>query len=741
MSKQLSLEIIKQLPKAELHCHLDGFLRPQTVIDLAKEQNVTLPTTNIEELTHLMTAPMDCPDLPTYLQCFDIVNLVMQEPYAITRIFFEACQDAVEDGISYIELRFAPALHTKNGYSYSQILEAAIEGCILAEEKLPITCRIICCAMRQMSPEINAEIADICWRYRHRYVVGFDLAGPEYGFPPQKHVKAFRTIRSKSLSVTIHAGEAFGAKSVEYALNCAAQRIGHGTRIVEDQRVLDEVIDRRVTLESCVSSNVQTKAVQKIEDHPIKKLFDLGVRIVPCTDNPTVSGVTLSGEYHLLQEKFGFTVAELLKMMDFGFRAAFVPESIKKRLRISAFVKAIKVLTENNIDISDVIANASYYAKLGLTVPPKFSPPIQNPPLTLALLQQMPKCDLDCRFLGSVPLTLLYKFYQELTDDERDNENIPVFNSYEDLSKYILNEKEEAFHIKGKELALHLLQKEQNIREAVHAICYEAFVDKVVYMEFTCCPLLHTKYHKPEEVLEFICDECNKFNETHEIKVKVVLNANLARLSPLDTQKIAELCVSFKEKGVIAFTTTTGEIEEDAMKYYESTFDYLQQNFVPITIFAGENTASSVTCALYRGHARRISGGFKVVKSENLLNDVTSHNISILVNGSSQRMENAITGWNKSPSRFLFDFGVRLAFCSIHHTFTNMTRSQQLFNLAQTSGFDALNIMTIIDNSFASINMHYKITNEYQKMFWNESLRILKENGFKNTMNCSYFQE
>lgn len=745
MSIHLPLEIIRQLPKAELHCHLDGFVRPQTVIDLANEQHVQLPTTDIEELKHLMTAPMDCPDLPTYLQCFDIVNLVMQQPYAITRIFYEACEDAVADGISYIELRFAPALHTKNGYSYSQILEAAIEGCILAEEKLPITPRIICCAMRQMSPEVNAEIADICWRYRHRNVVGFDLAGPEYGFPPQKHVKAFRTIRSNSISVTIHAGEAFGAKSVELALKCSCQRIGHGTRIVEDQRVLDEVIDRRIALECCVSSNVQTKAVKKLEDHPIKKLYDLGVRVVPCTDNPTVSGVTLSGEYYLLQETFNFTLPQLMKMMDFGFRAAFVSPSLKKRLRVEAFVQAIKVLQKNNIDISGLVKNADYYAKLGLTVPPKFSPPTENPPLTLALLQQMPKCDLDCRFIGSVPLPLLWTFYQELPEKERIDrydQHLPKFESFEDMQNYILKEDEKNLNMKGKTLCLALLQSERNIREGLNAVLYEAFVDKVVYLELTCCPLLHTKELTAEQVLDIICDVCNKFceNKKNQITVKVVLNANILALTPIEVQKVAELCVAYKDKGVIGFMTTTGEIDEDAMKYFESTFDYLQNNFVPVSIFAGEKVPNSVTCALNRGHARRISGGFKIAQNESLLNDVTSHNNSILVN-SSRRMDSAVSGWVKSPSRFFFDFGVRIAFCSIHNTFQNTTRSDQLFRLAQSSGFDALGVLKIIDNTFASIFMHYKAANAYQKMFWNESLKILKENGFKNMMDYTFFKE
>ena len=464
--KRLTLDIIRQLPKADLHCHLDGFCRPETIWELAQEQGVDLGITSVDELRKQMTVPMDCPDLVTYLKCFDIVLKVMQHPYAITRIFYEACEDAVKDGVFYLELRFAPALHTQNGHSYSQILEAAIQGCMLAMERLDITARIICCAMRHHDPEVNSEIAEICWRYRHRYVVGFDLAGPEMGFPPHKHVNAFHTIRLRGLSVTIHAGEAYGAASVKSALDCSTQRIGHGTRIVEDENVLNEVNDRRIPLECCVSSNVQTKAVKTLDEHPIKKLFDLGLRTVPCTDNPTVSGVTLSGEYSMLQEKFGFTVPDIMKMIDYGFRAAFVSEGMKKRLRVEAFVRAMKVLQDNNIDISDLEAN--YYARLGVTVPPKFVPPTEEPPLTLALLQQMPKCDIDCRFIGSVPFTLLFKFYTDLPNDKR--ATLPQFKSAQELMQFCLDEKQGGFHKDARKLCIALLQTETNLRESLRAI-------------------------------------------------------------------------------------------------------------------------------------------------------------------------------------------------------------------------------------------------------------------------------
>ena len=733
--KRLTLDIIRQLPKADLHCHLDGFCRPETVWELAQEQGVDLGIAGVDDLRKQMTVPMDCPDLVTYLKCFDIVLKVMQQPYAITRIFYEACEDAVKDGVFYLELRFAPAVHTQNGHSYSQILEAAIQGCMLAMERLDITARIICCAMRHHDPEVNSEIAEICWRYRYRYVVGFDLAGPEMGFPPHKHVNAFRTIRMRGLSVTIHAGEAYGASSVKSALDCSTQRIGHGTRIVEDENVLNEVNDRRIPLECCVSSNVQTKAVKTLDEHPIKKLFDLGLRTVPCTDNPTVSGVTLSGEYFMLQEKFGFTVPDIMKMIDYGFRAAFVSEGMKKRLRVEAFVRAMKVLQDNNIDISGLEAN--YYAKLGVTVPPKFVPPTEEPPLTLALLQQMPKCDIDCRFIGSVPFTLLFKFYTDLPKDKR--ATLPQFKSAQELMQFCLDEKQGGFHKDARKLCIALLQKETNLRESLRAIVNDAFVDNVIYLELSVCPLLHTKAGlTPKQVVEILIDEIRKVDEKHHIEINLVLYANIAELNPLDVHRIAELCVEFKGKGVIGFATTKKEITAEEMRFYEDTFEFLRNNFVPVTIFAGETNSESVPCALVRGNARRISGGFKIAQSESLLNDVTSHNTTVQIS-LTRRMEGAVSGWTRSPVRFFFDFGVRIAFCSLHHAFNNMTRSQQLYELAEQSGFDALSLLTIIDNTFASVLVPYKRSNEYQKRFWQESIEILRENGFKRTMNYTYF--
>lgn len=174
------------------------------------------------------------------------------------------------------------------------------------------------------------------------------------------------------------------------------------------------------------------------------------------------------------------------------------------------------------------------------------------------------------------------------------------------------------------------------------------------------------------------------------------------------------------------------------MRYFEQTFEFLRAHFVPVTVFAGETKPESVSCALIRGHARRISGAFQVTDSAALLHDVTAHGVAVLC-ALSRRMGIAVSGWKKSPVRFFVDFGVRVAFCSIHHTLQNMTRSQQLFAMAEQSGFDAFTLIDLMMNTFGAALLPYKVTVEYRRMLWQKSNAILKEHGFSTTMNYAYF--
>jgi adenosine deaminase len=292
-----------------------------------------------------------------------------------------------------------------------------------------------------------------------------------------------------------------------------------------------------------------------------------------------------------------------------------------------------------------------------------------------------------------------------------------------------------------KNLTIALLQTEENLRQAVHALLYEAFADNIVYLELTVCPLSHTRGGlSMEAALNCVLDEIAKFRAAHEIRVAIVINANIEKLGPLDVHRLAQLAVAYQGRGVVGFATTTAEIGVAQMRFFEATFDYLSESFVPVTIFAGETDTESVPCALVRGHARRISGGFKITKSESVLSDVTSHNTAVLIS-QAPRAQTPLRGWKRSLVRYFTDFGVKLAFCSVHHSFADMTRSQQLFVLGEEAGFDALGVLRLIDRTFAAALMPYKDRCVFAERFWKISREVLTDFGFPHVMNCTYFPE
>jgi adenosine deaminase len=218
----------------------------------------------------------------------------------------------------------------------------------------------------------------------------------------------------------------------------------------------------------------------------------------------------------------------------------------------------------------------------------------------------------------------------------------------------------------------------------------------------------------------------------------IVINANVEKLSPLDVEKLAELTVAYRGRGVIGFATTSAEIKVAQMRYFERTFAYLKENFIPVTIFAGETDAETVPSALVRGHARRIAGAFAITKSESLLNDVTSHNTVVLISLGVSAPD-AVQGWKRSLVRLFSDFGVKLGFCSIHQVFAGMSRSKQLFTLAEQAGFDALVFLQFLDRTFASAFAPYHERLELLHDFWAKSRELLAEHGFPAKRDYTYF--
>ncbi len=333
MSKKITKELIKSLPKAELHCHLDGSMRVGTILDLAKQNNIELPFTDSKKLKKYLEAGNDCESLVDYLKAFSVTLSVLQTKESLTRATYELAEDAAEENVRYLEIRFSPILHLENGLKLVDTIEAVSEGVKLAEKDFAIKLGIIVCGIRHIDPEKSLLLAELSVAFKNRGVVGFDLAGAEENFPAKDHKDAFYLIINNNINTTVHAGEAYGPESIHQAIHyVSANRIGHGTKLKEDGDLLNYVNDHRIPLEMCITSNVQTKAVESFENHPFRFYFDYGLRVTLNTDNRLISGITLTDEYWLLVEKYGFTIEELRVVILNGFNSSFLSLHEKNEL-------------------------------------------------------------------------------------------------------------------------------------------------------------------------------------------------------------------------------------------------------------------------------------------------------------------------------------------------------------------------------------------------------------------------
>ena len=313
----------------ELHVHLDGSLRPETVWELAAEQGISLPAKTAEELKVMMQAPVPCRSLEEYLSRFAVSKVCLQSEEALERVAFELAEDMAADGVTCGEIRFAPQLSTDLGLSQEKVTEAVIRGVRRGMEVYPgITLGLLLCCMRGDDKEMdrrNRETLELAAELQDGGIVcGVDLAGAEAAYDTGLFRNLFREADRLGLKRTIHAGEAAGPDSVRKALELGAMRIGHGISAAEDEQLMRELAERKIPLEVCVTSNVQTKGVPSLKDHPIRKLFDAGVRVTINTDNRTVSDTTLTEEIRLVRETFHFQDEELKKMEEYAAQAAFV---------------------------------------------------------------------------------------------------------------------------------------------------------------------------------------------------------------------------------------------------------------------------------------------------------------------------------------------------------------------------------------------------------------------------------
>lgn len=352
-------EVIKAVPKVLLHDHLDGGLRPATVVELARDAGHTLPADDEESLARWFTDSADSGSLERYLETFDHTVAVMQRADHLTRVARECVEDLAADGVVYAEVRYAPEQHLGAGLTLEEVVRAVQdgfdEGMAATSSGKPIVVRQLLTAMRHQAR--SREIAELAVRHRDDGVVGFDIAGAEAGYPPTRHLDAFEYLQRENAHFTIHAGEAFGLPSIWQAIQwCGADRLGHGVRIIDDievdgpdvrlGRLAQYVRDKRIPLELCPHSNIQTGAVDSIAEHPIGLLARLRFRVTVNTDNRLMSGTSMSREMAALVDAFGWDLADLQWVTVNAMKSAFA--HFEQRLQL----------------ISDVIKPG--YAELGL---------------------------------------------------------------------------------------------------------------------------------------------------------------------------------------------------------------------------------------------------------------------------------------------------------------------------------------------------------------------------------------
>ena len=333
---KLDNKTLKRLPKVLLHEHLDGVVRPETVIELARSVKYEqLPTEDPVQLARWFHQGANQGSLPKYLEGFVHTIAVMQTEEALERVAHEQVEDLSRDGVVYFETRFAPIFHTRKGLSHQQVVSAVLKGLERGRRDFGVSSGLIICAMRNM--DVSLEMAELAVDFRERGVVGFDLAGEEGGYPPKKHVEAFHYIQRQNFNITIHAGEGFGKESIWQAIQyCGAHRIGHGTRLIDDIAVSDGkavklgslaqyVLDKRIPLEICLLSNVHTGAAASLAEHPFKILYQAKFRVTLNTDNRLMSNTSMTKEFEAAADTFGLSLDDFEKITINAMKSAFLP--------------------------------------------------------------------------------------------------------------------------------------------------------------------------------------------------------------------------------------------------------------------------------------------------------------------------------------------------------------------------------------------------------------------------------
>jgi len=334
-ARTLTREDIHAWPKAELHCHLDGSMRLETMLDLAKKQGKVevLPSDSVEGLREELRAVEESDSLEAYLAWFQYTIPLLQTTDAIARAAYELAADNAAENVRYLEVRYSPILHVEEDLSLEEVNDAVLAGLARAEQDFDITTTLIICGLRDRFESASMRLAEMAVEYKHEGIVAFDLAGGEAGNPPKGHLHAFYHARNNLLNLTIHAGEAWGPDSIRQALfYCGAHRIGHGISLRKDPELMQYFADHRIPLEICPSSNVHTQAVPSLEAHPIETYVASNVPVTVNTDNRLFSRTSVTEELWRVYQHCTLSASELREVALNGFRYSFLPYDRKQRL-------------------------------------------------------------------------------------------------------------------------------------------------------------------------------------------------------------------------------------------------------------------------------------------------------------------------------------------------------------------------------------------------------------------------
>lgn len=331
----LSQADLDRWPKAELHCHLDGSLRLESMVDMAREQGKlsALPANDLGALEERLLEVDLSETLESYLEWFRFTLPLMQTRSALARTAYELAEDAARENVRYLEIRYSPILHTDEGLGLEAVNDAVLDGLDRAQRDFDLRTNVIICGLRDRFESASLRLAELAAAYRGRGVVGFDLAGGEAGHPPKHHLSAFYYARNHLLNLTIHAGESWGPDSIKQAVFfCGAHRIGHGTTLRQDPDLMQYFADHQIPLEICPTSNVQTRVVESLEHHPVGQYVEAGVPVTISTDNRLFSRTTMTKELYRTHTEAGVPAARLREIVLNGFRHAFLPWDEKQEL-------------------------------------------------------------------------------------------------------------------------------------------------------------------------------------------------------------------------------------------------------------------------------------------------------------------------------------------------------------------------------------------------------------------------